>query len=72
LSLGNAQNRAELRKDMQEFHTAHDLDMDDALMMTIFSRRPDGRTFDKENTLKTGQQERKRNKTKDTAHTYSA
>jgi len=45
---GAGQNRAKLRKDIEEYHTAYAIDFDDTDIDTFIARRPDGLTFDKE------------------------
>jgi len=42
------QNRAKLRKDIEEYHTAYGIDFDDIDIDTFIARRPDGLAFDKE------------------------
>jgi len=77
---GAGQNRAKLRKDIEEYHIAYAIDFDDTDIDTFIARRPDGLAFDKEkhcvdswNTreqwtrMKTGQRRRSKRKTKDTA-----
>jgi len=77
---GAGQNRAKLRKDIEEYHTAYAIDFDDTDIDTFIARRPDGLAFDKEknyvyswNTLepwtqmKTGQRRRSRGKMTDIA-----
>jgi len=51
LPSGSGKNRANLRKDIEEYHTAHDIDFDDADIDTLIARRPDGLAFDKEEKL---------------------
>ena len=36
------QNRAKLRKDIEEYHTAYAIDLDDTDIDTFIARRPDG------------------------------
>jgi len=77
---GAGQNRAKLRKDIEEYHIAYAIDFDDTDIDTFIAWRPDGLAFDKGkknvyswNTreqwtrMKTGQKRRSRRKTKDTA-----
>ena len=77
---GAGQNRAKLRKDIEEYHTAYAIDFDDTDIDTFIARRPDGLAFDKEknyvyswNTLepwtriKTRQRRRSRRKMTDIA-----
>ena len=45
---GAGQNRAKLRKDIAEYHTAYAIDFDDTDLDTFIARRPDGLAFDKE------------------------
>ena len=45
---GAGQNRAKLRKEIEEYHTAYTIDFDDT---DIDTRRPDGLAFDKEKKL---------------------
>jgi len=45
---GAGQNRAKLRKDIEEYHTAYAIDFDDTDIDTFVARRPDGLAFDKE------------------------
>ena len=44
-------NRAKLRKDIEEYHTAYAIDFDDTDIDTFVARRPDGLVFDKEEKL---------------------
>ena len=44
---GAGQNRAKLRKDIEEYHTAYASDFDDTDIDTFIARRPDGLAFDK-------------------------
>ena len=44
---GAGQNRAKLRKDIEEYHTAYAIDFDDSDTDTFIARRPDGLAFDK-------------------------
>jgi len=44
---GAGQNRAKLRKDMEEYHIAYGIDFDETDIDTFIARRPDGLTFDK-------------------------
>ena len=48
---GAGKNRAKLRKDIEEYHTAYAIDFDDTDMDTFISQRPDGLAFDKEKKL---------------------
>jgi len=48
---GVGQNRAKLRKDIEEYHTTYAIDFDDTDIDTFIARRPDGLAFDKENKL---------------------
>ena len=41
----------QLRKDIEEYHTAYAIDFDDADIDTFIARRPDGLVFDKEEKL---------------------
>jgi len=45
---GSGKNRAKLRKDIEEYHTAYDIDFDDTDIDTFIARRLDGLAFDKE------------------------
>ena len=45
---GAGQNRAKLRKDIEEYHIAYAIDFDDTDINTFIARRPDGLAFDKE------------------------
>ena len=45
---GLGKNRAKLRKDIEEYHTAYAIDFDDTKIDTFIARRPDGLAFDKE------------------------
>ena len=45
---GAIQNRAKLRKDIEEYHIAYAIDFDDSDIDTFIARRPDGLAFDKE------------------------
>jgi len=77
---GVGQNRAKLRKDIEEYHTAYAIDFDNTDIDTFIARRLDGLAFDKEkncvyswNTqeqwtrMKTGQRRRSRRKMIDIA-----
>ena len=77
---GAGQNRAKLRKDVEEYHIAYAIDFEDADIDTFIARRPDGLAFDKEknyvyswNTpepwtrMKAGQRRRSRRKMTDVA-----
>ena len=77
---GAGKNWAKLRKDIEEYHIAYAIDLDDSDIDTFTARRPDGLAFDKEknyvyswNTrgpwtqMKIGQRGRSRKKTIDTA-----
>ena len=44
---GAGQNRAKLRKDIEEYHIAYAIDFDDTKIDTFIARRPDGLAFDK-------------------------
>jgi len=48
---GSGKNRAKLRKDIEEYHTAYAIDFDDTDIDTFIARRPDGLAFDKEEKL---------------------
>ena len=48
---GAGKNRAKLRKDIEEYHIAYDIDFDDSDIDTFIARRPDGLAFDKEKKL---------------------
>ena len=48
---GAGKNRAKLRKDIEEYHTAYAIDFDDTDIDTVIARRPDGLAFDKEEKL---------------------
>jgi len=48
LPSGAGQNRAELRKDIEEYHMAYDIDFDETNIDTFIAWRPDGLAFDKE------------------------
>ena len=48
---GSGKNRAKLRKDIEEYHTAYAIDFDDADIGTFIARRPDGLAFDMEEKL---------------------
>jgi len=45
---GAGQNRAKLRKDIEEYHIAYDIDFDETDIDTFIAWRPDGLAFDKE------------------------
>ena len=45
---GSGKNRAKLRKDIEEYHTAYAIEFDDADIDTFISRRPDSLAFDME------------------------
>jgi len=51
LSPGAGQNRAKLRKDIEEYHTAYAIDFDDTDIDTFIARRPDGLALDKEKKI---------------------
>jgi len=51
LPSGSGRNRAKLRSDIEEYHTAYDIEFDDAVIDTFIARRPDGLAFDKEEKL---------------------
>ena len=74
---GAGKNRAKLRKDIEEYHTAYAIDFDDSIIDTFIARRPDGLAFDTEKNCayfwniqgpwtqsKTGQKGRSRRRTK--------
>jgi len=44
---GAGQDRAKLRKDIEEYHIAYAIDFDDTDIDTFIARRPDGLAFDK-------------------------
>jgi len=44
---GAGQNRAKLRKDIEEYHTAYAIDFDNTDIDTFIAQRPDGLAFDK-------------------------
>jgi len=44
---GAVQNRAKLRKDIEEYHTVYAIDSDDTDINIFIARRPDGLAFDK-------------------------
>jgi len=44
---GAGQNRAKLRKNIEEYHLAYDIDFEETDIDTSISRRPDGLAFDK-------------------------
>jgi len=44
---GAGQNRAKLRKDIEEYHTVYAIDFDDTDIDTFIARRPDGLAFEK-------------------------
>jgi len=44
---GAGKNRAKLRKDIEEYHTAYAIEFDDTDIVTFIARRPDGLAFDK-------------------------
>ena len=48
---GAGQNRAKLRKDIEEYHTAYATDFDYTDIDTFIARRPNGLAFDKEKML---------------------
>jgi len=48
---GASKNRAKLRKDIEEYHTAYTIDSNDTDIDTFIARRPDGLAFDKEEKL---------------------
>jgi len=74
---GAGQNRAKLRKDIEEYHIAYGIDLNDTDIDTLIARRLDGLAFDKENKLcvfleytrrmRTGQRRRNRRKMTDIA-----
>jgi len=45
---GAGQNGAKLRKDIEEYHIAYDIDFDETDKDTFIARRPDGLAFDKQ------------------------
>jgi len=45
---GAGQNRAKLRKDIEQYHIAYAIDFDDTDIDPFIVRRPDGLAFDKE------------------------
>jgi hypothetical protein len=45
---GAGQNRAKLRKDIEEYHIAYGIDFDDTDINTFIAWRPDGLVFDSE------------------------
>jgi len=45
---GAGQNRAKLRKDIEEYHTGYAIDFNDTDIGTFIARMPDGLAFDKE------------------------
>ena len=45
---GAGQNRAKLRRDIKQYHTAYAIDFDDTDLDTFIARRPDGLAFDNE------------------------
>jgi len=45
---GAGQNGAKLRKDIEEYHIAYDIDFDETDKDTFLARRPDGLAFDKQ------------------------
>ena len=51
LPSGSGRNRAKLRSEIEEYHTAHAIEFDDADIDTFIARRPDGLAFDKEEKL---------------------
>jgi len=48
---GAGQNRAKLRKDIEEYHIEYGIDFDDTDIDTFIAWRPDGLAFDKEKKL---------------------
>ena len=48
LQPGARQNRAKLRKDIEEYHIAYDIDFDETDIDTFIARRPDGLVIDTE------------------------
>jgi len=48
---GAGQNRAKLRKDIEEYHLANGIDFVETDIDTFISQRPDGLAFDKEKKL---------------------
>jgi len=48
---GSGKNRAKLREDIEECHTAYAIGFDDTDIDTFIARRPDGLAFDKEEKL---------------------
>jgi len=51
LSPGAGQNRSKLRKDIEEYHMACDIDFDETDINTFIARRLDGLAFDKQKKL---------------------
>ena len=45
---GSGKNRAKLRNNIEEYHTAYAIDFDDADIDTFIARRPDSLAFAKE------------------------
>ena len=48
---GAGQNRAKLRKNIEEYHTAYAIDFDGTDIVTFIAWKPDGLAFDKEKKL---------------------
>ena len=48
---GAGQNRAKLRKDIEEYHVAYAIDFDDTDIDNFIARRPGGLAFDREKKL---------------------
>ena len=48
LPLGEGQNRSKLKKNIEEYHLADNIDFKEGDPETSIFRRPDGLTFDKE------------------------
>jgi len=51
LQSGEGQNRTKLKKDIEEYHIAYNIDFDTEDLDTFISHRPDGLAFDKEEKL---------------------
>jgi len=61
---GAGQNRAKLRKEIEEYHTTYAIDFDDTDIDTFTARRPDGLAF-AWTRMKTGQRRRSKRKITD-------
>ena len=48
---GAGQNRAELRKDIEEYYLAHGIEFEETNIDTFISRRPDGLVLDEEKKI---------------------